>query len=418
MGNFGRLVESRSNIPWVGCLDHRLQIITKIAFEDHDNEGLNTMKMARALVGAFCHSTQAMEALLLLQKTQVPGARAVHLIQDITTRWWSTFSMIKRLQQLKPFIEQAIVQLHVSPAYALSQTQWAIIEKMEVLLYPFKFFQQLLEGESYVTISFVPVALLQLKEGLQKIIDDASIAQGVVTLAKLMMEKYCDEFIPDDGTMFYNSYQEVRTGRRVGVSREALIACALDPRTKSLKGIPNDGSHEEIWKEIETRCMRITDRAVPEVTAHGPNAVVAVQSQRNHKSTECWDELADFLEDEHDVDNDNINNAAALSAEEKKRIAIRLEIDHYKSEKKMSLFKIVDGERFFNDPLSWWRDHESRYPHLASLSPRILCIPATSAPSERLFSSAGLTIANDRANVMPHHAESVIFLKKIGTYLG
>jgi hypothetical protein len=42
---------------------------------------------------------------------------------------------------------------------------------------------------------------------------------------------------------------------------------------------------------------------------------------------------------------------------------------------------------------------------------KILCIPATSAPSERVFSVAGLTIAKDRSNLAPHTAHELIFLQ-------
>ena len=58
----------------------------------------------------------------------------------------------------------------------------------------------------------------------------------------------------------------------------------------------------------------------------------------------------------------------------------------------------------------WWRFHELRFPTLATLVRRTLCIPATSAPVERLFSTAGLTIANDRARLLPGMAEEIIFL--------
>ena len=44
---------------------------------------------------------------------------------------------------------------------------------------------------------------------------------------------------------------------------------------------------------------------------------------------------------------------------------------------------------------------------------KILCIPATSAPVERLFSTAGLTIANDRARLLPDLAEDIIFLHDV-----
>ncbi|CAM4658701.1 unnamed protein product [Leuciscus chuanchicus] len=45
----------------------------------------------------------------------------------------------------------------------------------------------------------------------------------------------------------------------------------------------------------------------------------------------------------------------------------------------------VDGE---TNPLEWWRQHEAYFPRVASLAKKYLCIPATSAPSERAFSTS------------------------------
>ena len=52
-----------------------------------------------------------------------------------------------------------------------------------------------------------------------------------------------------------------------------------------------------------------------------------------------------------------------------------------------------------------------RFPLVAKLARRMLCITTTSAPSERLFSQAGLTIARDRARLDPDFAASLIFLQ-------
>ena len=68
----------------------------------------------------------------------------------------------------------------------------------------------------------------------------------------------------------------------------------------------------------------------------------------------------------------------------------------------------------FKDPLSWWKEKELRFPHLAELARRFLGIPATSAPVERLFSTAGLTIAKDRARLLPEHVAAMVFLHDTG----
>ena len=72
-----------------------------------------------------------------------------------------------------------------------------------------------------------------------------------------------------------------------------------------------------------------------------------------------------------------------------------------------------NGDRIHNNPLEWWAANQHKYPHIALLARWILARPATSAPSERLFSSAGLTIANDRARLTPHLANDLIFLHDV-----
>jgi hypothetical protein len=64
-----------------------------------------------------------------------------------------------------------------------------------------------------------------------------------------------------------------------------------------------------------------------------------------------------------------------------------------------------------NDPLQWWMMKAESLPILSRLARETLCVPATSAPSERLFSAAGLTIANDRSGLTPDNAADVVFLK-------
>ena len=64
----------------------------------------------------------------------------------------------------------------------------------------------------------------------------------------------------------------------------------------------------------------------------------------------------------------------------------------------------------FNCPLQWWKANEPLFPHLAVIAKRFLCIPATSAPTERVFSSAGLTISNARARMLPENADNLVFL--------
>ncbi len=64
----------------------------------------------------------------------------------------------------------------------------------------------------------------------------------------------------------------------------------------------------------------------------------------------------------------------------------------------------------FNCPLKWWNVHKNSFYYVSKLAMKYLSIPATSAPSERVFSTAGLTIAKDRARLDPDHANELVFL--------
>ena len=75
-----------------------------------------------------------------------------------------------------------------------------------------------------------------------------------------------------------------------------------------------------------------------------------------------------------------------------------------------------------NGAVSWVWDHFSVYDPkynqfnqyqfnlLALLARRILCIPSTSAPSERVFSTAGHPITKLRASLNSSNAADLIFL--------
>ena len=45
-----------------------------------------------------------------------------------------------------------------------------------------------------------------------------------------------------------------------------------------------------------------------------------------------------------------------------------------------------------SSPLEWWARKEKQFPRLAKLAKTYLAVPATSTPSERIFSLAGNTI--------------------------
>ena len=61
--------------------------------------------------------------------------------------------------------------------------------------------------------------------------------------------------------------------------------------------------------------------------------------------------------------------------------------------------------------LSFWAKNRERFPQLYKLALRVLSVPASSAPVERVFSRGGLIMRPHRARLGHKMLESLIFLK-------
>ena len=59
----------------------------------------------------------------------------------------------------------------------------------------------------------------------------------------------------------------------------------------------------------------------------------------------------------------------------------------------------------------WWKLNEYRYPKLAFFAKTVLCIPATSVPCERLFSSAGYIVNKTRSSLEPNTVNMLVYLR-------
>jgi len=126
MNLFGTMLQNTLGMAFIYCVAHTVQNTTKQAFHDknfqtqRDVEGgapaggeVKVMSQARKLVTHFEHSTQKTEMLIDTQQKLRDNPQSdfnekpVNVVQDVATRWCSTFSMLKRLLRLRP----ALIQL-------------------------------------------------------------------------------------------------------------------------------------------------------------------------------------------------------------------------------------------------------------------------------------------------------------------
>ncbi|KAK6483662.1 zinc finger BED domain-containing protein 4-like [Huso huso] len=63
------------------------------------------------------------------------------------------------------------------------------------------------------------------------------------------------------------------------------------------------------------------------------------------------------------------------------------------------------------DPLAFWKGNQYRFPRLSQLAQHYLCIPASSAPVQRLFSTAGKGFHPERTRLSDSNFETLMFIK-------
>ena len=61
-------------------------------------------------------------------------------------------------------------------------------------------------------------------------------------------------------------------------------------------------------------------------------------------------------------------------------------------------------------PLLWWKDNSTKFPLVSKVAKCFLNIPATSTPSERVFSTGGNTVTQQRSSLKPGNVDALIFL--------
>ena len=71
-----------------------------------------------------------------------------------------------------------------------------------------------------------------------------------------------------------------------------------------------------------------------------------------------------------------------------------------------------DNISFIQCPFNWWLNKKDKYPILAKMARIHLSIPATSTPSERLFSDAGNLLSAKRSRMNSELFQRIMFLKR------
>ena len=363
---------SEAGMPRVPCFSHTLQLAV--------NDGLKITAAARAIaagrrvVAHFSHSAMSTQALKEHQ-SRMGSSKPLSLIQDVATRWNSSYFMLKRLLELRiplyaTIFDERVTKVGDRVKLDIKDADWAVMELLVPILEPLAEATELLTKEDRPTASSVYMLLSHLLRGLVVSEGASATERGVKeAIATGLRKRFKVDIagIPEEcGTL--------------------LLCAALDPRYKSLRWLPAD-KREEVTSELVVQADKDAP-APPKKIKTEPGTDASTSSVRSSLMQCLQGDVIDLtvtpLTDDHGD----------------------------KSPTEMLVADYIKAPVNTSNSLDWWRAHENEFPQLAPLARRYLAIPATEVPSERVFSSAGMTITKLRASLDPESVDKLIFLNK------
>ena len=63
-----------------------------------------------------------------------------------------------------------------------------------------------------------------------------------------------------------------------------------------------------------------------------------------------------------------------------------------------------------SNPLRWWMEREKLFPILSDFACKLFSLPATSVPSEQIFSCAGNVVIEKQSRLLAHNVNRLVFL--------
>jgi len=385
---------STADVPGIvqlPCVDSLLAEIASIAFDDmvaidtgddDAKSGDSLLATVRELVDFFEGSIEASDELMgIASKLTVEGHKlADGLVSDCSKTWWSTMIMLQRLLGLREavtvFVSRQWERKH-SPSKLPSKFNnhdWNALEKLFLALRPLRFSCQIL-GKRNKTASLIPLVVLLIYRELETLVE-SSQKDNLPTWQK-MLYKMNTLF----GDFPSRHYQE--GGKKHGkkcklkLSREILIAHALDPRFKNLSIFPAD-VQELVWSDVLEHMERARPESPLKPTELTQPQATKESNQDVKKTTSAGSAELDSLFQLYSQEQTIKQQEQPPSVDWSQKC--KMELKQYQE---------ADGggvDLESNVLLDWWgKSSFGHFPVLWGLAQTFLSIPATASPPSRAF---------------------------------
>ena len=322
--------------------------------------------VCKKVVSAFSFSWKKRRDMAVVQAEL--GLPSHNLITESLTRWGSRQLMVERVLEQEKAIAQVLGADKKSRHLVPTWQDIDVLESMNKAVSPLKEFTDALSGEAYVSFSYLKPVLHLLNNSLLQ------PEEGETELTKQIKSNILN--------YLNNKYNDP-------VTQELLdMASLMDPRFRTT--YIADDEVDGIKKRAVTELMSLP--AEKSKSQPGTSVQDLLQEEAAEPVTKKKKTLASFFK--------------------KKTVTPTSQSEQDKIEAELSSYLLSSETDPDTDPLQWWKVHEANFPRLSNLARKYLSIPATSAPSERVFSTGGNIVTCQRACLKPEAVDRLVFLAK------
>ncbi|CAF1254367.1 unnamed protein product [Didymodactylos carnosus] len=364
----------------IPCFAHTLQLVVNDGIKNSAAVKSSLTKIAK--IAKFSHTSTVFAERLEILKATIPS--------NTNIRWNSQFHTITKVVQIDIDKLNIILYELNKSQLMLTQRDKIIIDEFISLFYLFNEATIQTQAENSPTISLVGPCLLS-------ILNDLEHEQGKLIYTKSL----CKALIDSLKTRFFGFYEMLSFDMSEYVNKKAttadhykdsifLISPILDGRFKMHwleESNIEDTEKERVIRKIKNlvcdTCIELNVVKKNEGNAAVPKLTGGVTSN-SVKRKQLFPHLS------------NLSSSKKLKAEIT-TTSVSQEIENFMRETGIQSSLIFEKSNI--------------YPGLSKLARKLLCVPATSAPIERIFSQSGFLIRRERARFTKNNLSQLALLK-------
>ena len=403
--NAANIIKAVRLLNWksVPCLAHTINLAAKT--------GLRVQQVSKILAKSWdivaYFKSNAYATFTLHKKQTLLQINELNLIQDVDTRWNSTYDMLDRLLSQTAPIHATFAETDIKRdrSVLLTADEQANVEELLLVLKELKTGTTIVCDKKKTSISMILPVLVKLKKSLSASENDSNMVKAVKAAAlQNLNTRYTDENLnlhlticslldPRYKDMAFD--QSTKTEAIDSIIETALTiedSSKFQPLPVKTKVVANDAALPAL-PALPTLPSALIEQAVTPKTETAAEVEIPAKKPKIESVNED-----SFLDDWF---------SDVVFVKEEKKVS-RSEIVRGEFTKYMSLDRLYSKK----DPLVWWKDQRLVFPSLSILAAKFLATPATSVPSERVFSLAGYRVNKQRSSLAPENVDKLIFLNK------